>query len=223
MFTVKLLCCVSILFITLIVGIASPLYQERLLKTRLLEAFAFGIFLGIALLHMLPNAYTSLGSASLFIACATFILLLALYKLPDFMPLEITPYILTLTIGIHALLAGGSLGINQTLKPTITLFVAIIAHKGSESFALANQLALSRNLSKTKKWILFITFACMTPIGILLADRYYLALSIHQLIAYVNAIAAGTLLFIASCHRISIKKPYDLINFIVGLCAMGLI
>ena len=221
MFTVKLLCCISILLITVVAGITSPLYQQRLLKIRCLEAFAFGVFLGISLLHMLPDAYHALGTPSLLIACAVFVLLLILYKLPD-ISIETTPYILTFTIGIHALLAGAALGINQALKPTITLFIAIVAHKGSESFALANQLALS-NLSKTKQWILFIIFACMTPMGILLADHYYSQLTIHMLSAYVNAIAAGTLLFIASCHRLMSKEPYDLISFAVGLCLMGII
>src|SRR5207244_584609 len=74
-------------------------------------------------------------------------------------------YMLALILIVHSLIEGIVLGINSTIATASVIFIAIIAHKGSESFALAVVLNRS-HLSLAKIINLIIVFSLMTPLGI---------------------------------------------------------
>src|SRR5436190_7190395 len=128
-----------------------PLKKTRTLKHsesfELGEALASGIFLGAAFFHMLPDAinmfdhlYGHLSYPVPEVICVLgFLLLLFLERLslsyPTTQSKNSIPYILALILIIHALTEGAALGIGSTLSETLMLFIAIVAHKGSESFA----------------------------------------------------------------------------------------
>ncbi len=179
------------------------------------NAFAGGIFLGAGLLHMLPDSIENFGNLSLnidypfpaLLAGFGFIFVLFLEKvLVREESLEAIgktnnqfPTLLFLVLAIHSIIAGMSLGLETSFASGIVIFIAIIAHKGSASFALGVSMANS-NTQKSLfiKTILF--FSIMTPLGIIIGsilseiDSSRTALWFE---AIFDALAAGTFVYIA--------------------------
>lgn len=217
----KSLAILAIMAISLIAGLA-PIRQKakKPEKTRypLSEAFAAGIFLGAALFHMLPDAdngfktlygvdaypYTSLYCALGFILLL-FLERLSLHlaKLRD-LNINVIPYVLTLVLSVHALTEGAALGVNNEIATTLIIFLAIMVHKGSESFALAAGLARSQ-LSIKQMYTIFFVFVLITPIGIAAGVSLLdvLESNIGSLLESIfNALAAGSFLYIATLHQL---------------------
>ncbi len=182
------------------------------------DAFASGIFLGAALFHMLPDAISGFANtlshmnypvAEFFCACG-FLVLLFLERLAQCMPhlkkaKHVMPYMVALILIIHSLIEGSVLGINATITTAFVIFIAIIAHKSSESFALA--VILNRNQITLKKMIFIVgLFSLMTPAGIVLGTTMASLLQYKsgQLwTAGFNAFAAGTFLYMSTLHHIN--------------------
>lgn len=210
-----------LIFITSLVSIIYPLKVRAYPShNRLLEfgdALASGIFLGAALFFMLPDAIqdfdTALGSiryplAELFCA-GGFLFLLFFERLSGTKHQEhdhtATSLIIAVIIIIHSLIEGAALGVNTTFATTSIIFVAIFAHKSSESFALA--VILNRSTLTMRHIIILIAiFSLMTPLGI--AAGTMLTLYLHLkwgvlLAAGFNAFAAGTFLYMSTLHHIN--------------------
>jgi len=220
--TSKLSAALIILLISLIAGLW-PLRAKTTDRNKTFfafgEAFASGVFLGAALLHMLPDAENGMRAAIGHVhfpivntlCLLSFTLLLFIEKvavqISDDKLIEknsIVPYILAIVLSIHSIIAGAALGINSTLGGAIVIFIAIIAHKGSESFALSMTVKRSR-LSHAHMRTLISIFSIMTPIGIIAGAGFteIMELQNGQLTeAGFNAIAAGTFLYIATLHSI---------------------
>ncbi len=183
------------------------------------DAFASGIFLGAALFHMLPEARQSffqiLGTThyplSEFFCAGGFLLLLFFERLSGNSSHTTTnsvPYIIALIIIIHSLIEGAVLGINTTFATASIIFLAIIAHKGSESFALAISLNQT-TLSLRRSLILVLIFSLMTPAGIAAGTTITLFLQYKTgqlLTAGFSAFAAGTFLYMSTLHHINHHK-----------------
>lgn len=238
-----------IIFITTIVAVLYPIkIRTRPKHNHFLEygdAMASGIFLGAALFHMLPDAtkgfQESLGAvnyplAELFCAFG-FVLLLFLERLATSAPkihYKVTiPYFLALTLIVHSLVEGAALGVNDELATASVLFLAIIAHKGSESFALSFILCKDNVLAnKQLFWIIGI-FSIMTPLGIFLGTSITSFLQFKQsqlIIAGFNAFAAGTFLYMSTLHHIhhhqrlhEAESMWEFLCLLFGLSVMGLI
>lgn len=180
------------------------------------EALASGIFLGAAFFHMLPDAISLFENLYGNIAwplaegiCVLgFLLLLFLERLsPGYSANQSKnsiPYILSLILIIHALTEGAALGIGSTFSETLMLFIAIIAHKGSESFALCIIL-LRHQLPFRRIALIVIFFSLMTPLGISLGmaiNQFTLAREGMLVAAIFNAFAAGTFLYISTLHHV---------------------
>ncbi len=252
--TYKLIALIAILFISLISVIYPIKMRARPEHHPLLEwadAFASGIFLGAALFHMLPEA-TELFTdqlpsihyplAEAFCAIG-FLLLLFLERLaacgkePQALQKSSRqnhgiPCILAFILIIHALIEGAALGISTTAAATSILFLAIIAHKSSESFALA--VILNRSHFKLPTIIFIIcVFSAMTPIGILggsLLSLHIASTTGKLLMAGFNAFAAGTFLYMSTLHHINHHQQHhekeNLTEFfflIIGLLIMAVI
>lgn len=206
------------------------------------DAFASGVFLGAALFHMLPEASASFKElfpathyplAALFCA-AGFLLLLFLERLTlstskNYLTI---PYVLAIIIIIHSAIEGAVLGINTEFATLSILFLAILAHKGSESFALS--ITLNRTqLALTPMVILIGIFAFMTPLGILLGTT--ISSTAHAaegkiMTAGFNAFAAGTFLYMSTLHHINhhqrLHEAESLREFfclLIGVCLMGVL
>jgi zinc transporter ZupT len=208
------------------------------------EALASGIFLGAAFFHMLPDAITRFNQIDIHttypipeaICVLGFLLLLFLERLsfircPD-QPQKYLPYLLVFTLIIHAFTEGAALGLGGTLSETLMLFIAIIAHKSSESFALCVSL-LRHELSLNRITSIIIFFSIMTPAGIALGtaiDTYALGTNGQLIAASFNAFAAGTFLYISTLHHVHFHKhskdPQSMMEFCclaLGLAAMAMV
>lgn len=225
-----------------------PLKKTRTLKHNesfeLGEALASGIFLGAAFFHMLPESiqmfdhlYGKIAYPIPELICVMgFLLLLFLERLSLSYPVAQSknsiPYIVAIILVIHALTEGAALGIGSTFAEAAMLFIAIIAHKGSESFALCVTL-LRHALPNRNILIIIIFFSLMTPIGIALGasvTHFTLAKNGELISAIFNAFAAGTFLYISTLHHIHFhqhsKDAQGLLEFaslVAGAAAMGVI
>ncbi|MHA7840981.1 MAG: ZIP family metal transporter [Gammaproteobacteria bacterium] len=174
------------------------------------EAFASGIFLGAAFFHMLPEAHhaflETLGplhySYGNILCAATFISLFAIELVLQRWQQQ-PPYIALLLLcllAIHSLSEGAAFGISQAWQNLFVIFLAIMAHKGSASYALVRQLQRYQK-KHTHKYLLF--FSTMTPLGILLGNSL-LQFTTYQssllITACFYAIAAGSFLYIGTVH-----------------------
>lgn len=174
------------------------------------ETLATGVFLGAALLHMLPDANSLFISMNYHYPLAfiitgfTFLFFLWFEHLGKELYHHDTNHpafaiLAWAMLSIHSLMLGAALGFNNTPSLVIMLFLAIIVHKWAESFAIAMQLNKS-SLSRTQRVAFFLSFALMTPIGIALGS-YFGQESTHSLVdPILIAASAGTFLYLGTLH-----------------------
>lgn len=176
------------------------------------ETLATGVFLGAALLHMLPEAnylFTQLGyhyPFAFIITGAVFLLFLWFEHLgkelyqhhstehPAFALLAWA------MLSIHSIMLGAALGLAQYHAMIIMLFLAIITHKWAESFAIAVQLNKS-SLSRRNSLLFFLLFSLMTPIGIYFGWYFGHGIETHSIFdPILIAASAGTFLYLGTLH-----------------------
>lgn len=209
---IKLISAIIIFFTAYGAGYLALVYGNRGLTHQhpYGEAFASGIFLGAALFHMLPEAHQAFSaSPSLpdypygnILCVASFILLFTMelmlkrwQKQSSFVPL-----LLLGILALHSFTEGSALGISQDWRNLSMIFLAIMAHKGTTSYALVKQL--QRYKEKRTHSYLFI-FSIMTPLGILLGNsllQFTNTQSNMLITAYFYAIAAGSFFYISTSH-----------------------
>jgi zinc transporter ZupT len=176
------------------------------------ETLATGVFLGAALLHMLPEAnslFKSMGydyPFAFIITGAVFLIFLWFEHLgkelyhhhnaehPAFAILAWA------MLSIHSVMLGAALGLAQYNSMIIMLFLAIITHKWAESFAIAVQLNKS-SMSTNKSMVFFLLFSLMTPIGIYIGWYFGHGIETHSLFdPILIAASAGTFLYLGTLH-----------------------
>ncbi len=237
---------VLIITLSLITGLL-PVYAKATEHNKrffiLGEAFASGVFLGAAFLHMLPQSVTEFTASlpgfayplATLICLLGFLLLVFIEKiyfrtedLTQSIQRDImTPYILAVVLSIHALIGGAALGIETTMSTAIIIFIAIIAHKGSASFALGIQLKTAR-IELTRATIMIVIFSCMTPLGIACGTliAQFLKHTTGEIVeAVFTAFAAGTFLYIGTIHTFkNILSPVKSQRFTIFLVlALGVL
>lgn len=176
------------------------------------ETLATGVFLGAALLHMLPeatNAFNHLGYTYPFafiITGAVFLIFLwfehlgkELYHHHD----ATHPAFAILAwamLSIHSIMLGAALGLAHYNSMIIMLFLAIITHKWAESFAIAVQLNKS-SMSTNKSMVFFFIFSLMTPIGIYFGWYFGHGIETNSIFdPILLAASAGTFLYLGTLH-----------------------
>lgn len=176
------------------------------------ETLATGVFLGAALLHMLPEANHSfklLGydyPFAFIITGAVFLVFLwfehlgkELYHHHD----ASHPAFAILAwsmLSVHSVMLGAALGLAHYNSMIIMLFLAIITHKWAESFAIAVQLNKS-SLSTRKSMIFFFIFSLMTPLGIYFGWFFGHGIETNSIFdPILMAASAGTFLYLGTLH-----------------------
>ena len=118
----------------------------------------------------------------------------------NFTPTSVmTPYILLIALSLHGLFEGSALGVMHTLKNTIFLLLAILAHKWAESFALG----ISFFKSGTEKGTfikMIVIFSLFTPIGIIIGLLFAEAGNLIQ--GILLSISGGTFLYVSASEVI---------------------
>ena len=244
--TFKTVAATTIFLLTVIFG----LLPSRIAKTRahwlhLGDAFAGGVFLSAALLHLLPDANNRFREIlsgddvypfAYLICIMAFICLLVMErgisaydKSREIKNKNLSSFLLVLLLSVHSLAEGAAIGAGSNLIETSMIFFAVIAHKGSESFALA--VNLHRHLvsaANIKKIILL--FALVTPLGIFIASlvAYLLQTGSGNLLeAILDAVTAGTFLYLGTEHMLECDQPFEhrseILALMVGIAMMAVI
>lgn len=196
------------------------------------EAFTSGIFLGAALFHMLPESHhafhTVLGTLHYaygnILCAASFILLLVMDLLLQQRKQQnysFIPLLLLSILSLHAFTEGAAFGISEEWQNIIVILFAIIAHKGSASFALVKQLLRYKEKNTTHFYLLF--FALMTPLGIVLGEQLlqFTSNQVTTLItAILYAIAAGSFLYVGTLHG---SLPYIMRHYSISLKTLAML
>ena len=190
------------------------------------NSFAGGVLLAAGLIHLLPDAndgfksaYPSVDYPAAFaVATLAFILVLGLERVvPRAMSAGLgegdpeaealvgsgakggfAPYLLLMTLSIHSLIAGVTLGISTAAGASV-LLMAILAHKGAAGFALGSTFREAAIPPHTRIPALLV-FVGSTPLGVILGGA---AIDIFgsgdgAAVAWFKAVAAGTFLYIAT-------------------------
>ena len=111
----------------------------------------------------------------------------------------ITPYILLLALSLHGIFEGIALGVLNHGNEVIMLFVAIIAHKWAESFALG--ISFYKAKIEVKIFLKMLTiFTFFTPIGILIG--MYFSKSGFLIEGIMLSISSGTFLYVSTSEVI---------------------
>lgn len=218
----KIIALVSILVIGLVGGflsvwLASSKKSDRIFS--LGNALAGGIFLGAGLIHMLPDAQDGFegfagqtGFPWVFLVCAIgFLIVLFLEKVLLHRHDAIAeseeqnpghafyPYVLTLVLSVHSIIAGIALGTEQTMGLVLVILIAVAVHKGSAAFALGVSL-FRGGVPKTRLLRIICFFCFMTPLGIVIGSGMTAMMtgSTESLVTSIfDALAAGTFLYVA--------------------------
>jgi len=179
------------------------------------EAFAAGIFLGAGLIHMLGDAdgdFAAAGVAYPFAPalCGAIVLLLLWIEHLGTRIAErqggaspIVPLMAAVMLSVHSFLTGAAFGVSSTLAVTLIIFVAVLAHKGAASFALALELSKAA-FTRRRMWVVFVVFVVMFPIGAAVGQGIDALSGSHPLIEPVfSALAAGTFLYLGTLHGLA--------------------
>ncbi len=222
LFELKWLAAVIIFTMTLLSGLLSISLSYRFRKQlEIGDAIANGIFIGAALFHLLPKAVESFQRiGSHFSYTHTFLLLIISYLIfwliekvflhhkEKTLKQSAHVTVMVITLSIHAAIAGITLGSSELFSLVSILFIAIVAHKGFETFAFV--INIYRRIGRN--WILIILlfiFSLITPLGIFVGmlSNTILPSSLNNLpTAYFSAIAAGTFLYIGTAHSYHLKN-----------------
>lgn len=244
LFTLKLLAAGSILLITIVAGLLPLFMTEQGLQRRLLsfgESFAGGVFLSAGFLHLLPEGVEKLEHALpefdypvIFLICAATILFLRVFEkgLASYFDRceekhhYWLAYILVVLLSIHSVIAGAALGVTASVVDLLVIGLAILAHKGAESFALTAHLR-KHHLTRSHMFKVLVLFSLMTPIGIatgsivaqLLTDSPGMMAE-----SVFNAIAAGTFIYISTQYHFefSTELNHDETSLHVAFFALGM-
>jgi zinc transporter 1/2/3 len=200
---------------------------------------AGGVFLGAGFIHMLGDASDNFAAilpgvdfpVAYLLAAVGFVAVLAIERVVFKAATAAEgpyAYILTIVLGFHSLLAGIALGVESAALVGLAIAIAIVAHKGAASFALATSF-IKAGMARPRAWRLIATFSCVTPLGIfigallgdLLADR-----SGRIVEGVFDSLAAGSFLYIAALdiiHEEFDDRPHSHIPaFLALLAGLGL-
>ena len=190
------------------------------------NSFAGGVLLAAGLIHLLADASDGFAAAypnldypaAYAVATLTFLLVLGIERVvpraiqaggtsedPEAAALLGTgqvggfaPYLLLLTLSIHSLIAGLTLGISTAAGAGV-LLIAILAHKGAAGFALGSTFREAEIPVRTRVPALLV-FVGSTPLGVILGGLAIDAFGAGDgaAVAWFKAVAAGTFLYIAT-------------------------
>lgn len=199
-------------------------------RLRLMVSLGAGLLLGMAMLHMLPEAVHMLPNTFAYFFLAGFLLLLLLERFVmvhaceehgcDFHTVGLAAF---LGLTVHGAVEGFALASTANIAGLAPLvFIAILAHKVPAGVALTSILRLSKR-SRARVWAFIVGVAASGPLGILLATLVLERTHLPNAAGVLLALSAGTFLYVAACdllpemHRSSSHKLSRLGLFVLGI------
>lgn len=245
MYLFKILSILIIFILTILSGIypfLKKIKAKPFAAINISEPFAAGVFLGAGMLHMLADANNDFYQLkfeypmALLIASVVFLFLLLLdhvarevyHKSSD--SNKVFAVLAVLILSIHSFLEGAALGLTTSDAVTLILLVAVIAHKWAASFALSVQINKT-NFSFKSSFILFLIFACMTPLGIIIGSQVETHLENLPLMEPIFvSFAAGSFIYLGTLHGLEratlVQKCCNIKGFtfmLIGFFIMALL
>ncbi len=243
-YLLKLLFAMAILIVTWLAGWYPFIHKKKNsehFEFPVGETLATGVFLGAALLHMLPEAHKLFSHLdyqypfSYMLAGLVFLVFLWLEhlgkELHEHHDASSTSFAILAMVmmSVHSVILGTALGFTQYSSVIVMLFLAIIAHKWAESFAISVQLNKSGLSMKSSKRMFFL-FSLMTPLGILIGSVSSQEHSNSLFDAILMSISAGTFLYLGTLHGLErcvmVQRCCNLRDFsfvIIGFLLMGVV
>ena len=243
--SLKILFALSIFIVILLAGwypFRKRIKDDKHIDFPVGETLATGVFLGAALLHMLPDAnslFKAMGydyPFAFIITGAVFLIFLWFEHLGKELyhhhNAEHPAFALLAwgMLSVHSVMLGAALGLAHHNSVIIMLFLAIITHKWAESFAIAVQLNKS-SMSMNHSLIFFILFSFMTPLGIYFG--WYFGHGVETKSVFdpiLMAASAGTFLYLGTLHGLErcvmVERCCNLRDFsfvIIGFTLMAMV
>ena len=166
-----------------------------------IDSFCDGMFIAIALTHLLPEIYEHTSTAGFISACMVILSTITLIQYSITRKASHFKHIITYLLFAHCFIEGMAVSMvsNQSLQATLSM--TILAHKIVEAFVFFN-LITRQKWSKLSLYILLIIFALLTPAGIVVGG--YLSHLPHYIGIWVNTLTCGTFLGISiNCFLIN--------------------
>ena len=133
-------------------------------------------------------------------------------------------YLLLFALGFHGLFEGISLGVQQTIKGTLFLVLAIALHKWAASLTLGISFVKS-GVSQKEFIINVLIFSFITPIGIIIGMTLT-TFSSDFIAGIFLSISVGTFIYIA-CSEVVVdefnKKENKYLKFILFILGAGIV
>jgi len=178
---------------------ASPVGQ-------LADSVAAGVFLGIGLVHMLPEAAHGFADAGgdgrlmFLVAGVTLLFLRAIDRLGGAESARLQALIVTGVLVVHTVLTGFALGAEDAHGAIVMMFAALAIHKAAEAFAFGRLLSRSA-LPAWLAGLLLIVFVGALPLGVIAALTIASAMSPGSIaVPLILAVGAGTFLHFGLNH-----------------------
>lgn len=221
-----------LLFSTALLGGALPLWMPSIhdQRLKLFICLGAGLLLGMAFVHMLPEAAELLPHKFGMWFLLGFVLLLVLERFLMVHPCEEGGCHYH-TIGVAAFFGLTVHGLIEGFALTSSMFVtdlgflvlvAILAHKAPQGFALASILRMATK-SRFRIWLFLLGVALSGPIGMAAAYFFLEHKPMASTAGVLLAMSSGTFVYIGACdllpelHRENAEKFKRLGAFLVGI------
>ena len=193
-------------FTTIIGTFLLPLLSRKCINyLHYINGFSGAIMFSTALMHLIPhifeNNFTTYPFPMLFIVISFYIIMFIEKILFHVHHHEVNISVKNefiknmlniLAIGLHALVAGITLGLMDTNKGLTQMFIAIISHKIFAAYAIGNKMFQAHN--KIAIIIPLIFFNLMTPCGIIIG--YYVSNINPWVNMVLTSVSTGAFLYI---------------------------
>lgn len=212
-----------------------PGIHEKQLKR--FVSFGAGLLLGMALLHMIPEAAIWLPHKFGIWLAAGFVLLLILERFMmvhsceehgcSYHHIGVAAFV---GLSVHGIIEGLALASTVIAAPELgpMIFIAILAHKLPAAFTLATLLRLAKKSDK-QIGLFIIGLSLSGPLGIALASLLLKVEGLNTATGALLALSSGTFLYISACdllpelHANHKDKLPRLGLFLLGLAVCGLV
>lgn len=138
---------------------------------------------------------------------------------------NMTPFILLIGLGTHAIFEGLALGLTNEMKDLVLFVAAILMHKGAAGMSLGISMAKTFPENESFVTLMILLFAVFTPIGVILGMILSDGSDMTELI--FACLAGGSFLYISMSEviveefAISSNRFIKLFFFLLGIACIA--